>query len=349
VLSNFEDSAHGRKFYSNVRWPVSARVATRVLRAALDSKSKAILDELVPLEYEPAGLGTSGLPAHVRAASALRRLAHRLVIVQDDIDALAVRDATGPVRPVLLPARPSGRRVFDDATGNKHEKLDLEACVVLADERMVAFGSGSMPVRERLVVWNGAAAAPTIVAAEALYAELRGAVTDGDVRLNLEGAVVAGDRLLLFHRGNDAPRASTAHVNAIAELEIEDFVAWLEHAAAPPRVAKVTRVDLGAIGGVPFGFTDAVAVEPDRIVVLACAEDSACAISDGPVLGARVGVLDERGLRMVDVYERDGGPTRLKLEGIERRAGSDSEFDVVADTDRPDAAARLGRLEWEWR
>jgi hypothetical protein len=320
-----------------------------VLRATLDSKSKAMLDELVPLEYEHAVLGNSGLPAHVRAASALRRLAHRLVIVQDDVDALAVRDAAGAVRPVLLPARPSGRRVFGDAAGNKHEKLDLEACVALADGRLIAFGSGSMPVRERLVVWHEAAAAPAIVAADALYAELRGAVADGDTRLNLEGAVVAGERLVLFHRGNDAPRSSATHVNAIAELSLEDFVDWLDRGAAPPRVVKVTRVDLGAVRGVPFGFTDAVAVEADLIVVLACAEDSACAISDGPVLGARVGVLDERGLRMADIYERDGAPTRLKLEGIERRAGSDSEFDVVADTDRPDAPAQLGRLGWEWR
>jgi hypothetical protein len=132
------------------------------LRATFDSKAKAILDELVPLRYEHA-YRDDGLPPHVRAASALRRLPQRLVIVQDDVDALAVRGAAGDVRPVLLPARPSGTRVFDDATGNKHEKLDLEACVVLTDGRVVAFGSGSTPVRERLVVWNDAASTPVVV------------------------------------------------------------------------------------------------------------------------------------------------------------------------------------------
>jgi hypothetical protein len=220
--------------------------------------------------------------------------------------------------------------------------------VALTDGRLVAFGSGSTAVRERLVVWKGNDSAAVLVDADALYAELRVGVTDGE-RLNLEGAVVAGRRLLLFHRGNDAPRGSTAPVNAVAELALEQFVRWLDGGAAPPRAVTTTRVDLGAVDGVPFGFTDAVAVDAERIVVLACAEDSACAVSDGPVLGARIGVLDERGLRMVDVYERDGQPTRLKLEGIERRPGSDVEFDVVADVDRPDAAARLGRLVWEWR
>jgi hypothetical protein len=318
-----------------------------VLRATLDSTSKAILDELVPLRYEHAHHG--GLPPHVRAASALRRLSHRLVIVQDDVDALALRGAAGDVRPVLLPARPSGTRVFDDATGNKHEKLDLEACVVLTDGRVVAFGSGSTAVRERLVVWNDAASAPVVVAADALYVEVRSAVVDGEMRLNVEGAVVAGRRLLLFHRGNDVARGAAAHVNAVVELARDDFVSWLDSAAAPPRVASTTRVDLGAVNGVPFGFTDAVAVDAGGVVVLACAEDSACAISDGPVLGARVGLLDASALRMVDIYERDGAPTRLKLEGIERRPGSDFEFDVVVDMDRPGDAARLGRLVWEWR
>ena len=325
--------------------PVSA---VPVLRATHDAASKAVLDEIVPLRYERAAHDRHELPPHVRAASALRRLAHRLVIVQDDVDAFAERDAAGVVRPVLLPARPSGRRVFDDAGGNKHEKLDLEACVALADGRLVAFGSGSMPARERLVVWNGAEPA-VVIDARAVYAELRNAVTDGETRLNLEGAVVADGRLVLFHRGNDVPRGAGEPVNAIAELALDDLVSWLDRAGAPPRVAKTTRVDLGAIDGVPFGFTDAVAIDAARIVVLACAEDSACAISDGPVLGVRVGLLDERGLRMADVYETDGKPTRLKLEGIERRAASESEFDVVADVDRPDAAARLGRLVWEWR
>jgi len=202
-------------------------------------------------------------------------------------------------------------------------------------------------VRERLVVWNDTAAAPIVVAAGALYAEVRRAVVDGDTRLNLEGAVVAGPCLKLFHRGNDAPRGA-AYVNAVVELALDEFSSWLD-GAAPPRVASTTRVDLGAVDGVPFGFTDAVALDAERVVVLACAEDSACAISDGAVLGARVGLLDSDALRMADIYERDGSPTCLKLEGIERRIGSDFEFDVVVDMDRPGDAARLGRLEWKWR
>ena len=74
----------------------------RHLVARFDARAAATLDDLTPLVYERA---SGGLPAHVRAASAVRRFGGRLVIVQDDVDALAVLEVSGAVRPVLLPAR----------------------------------------------------------------------------------------------------------------------------------------------------------------------------------------------------------------------------------------------------
>jgi hypothetical protein len=326
---------------------MTAAVAMRRAHVAarFDATDRAVLDELVSLEYSTS---PADLPEHVRAASALRRFANRLVIVQDDVNALAVRDEHGLVRPVLLPAHTSGGRVFDDALGNKHLKLDLEACVTLPDGRFVAFGSGSTPGREQLVVWNGREP-PALFAAPALYAEARAAVTHDGARLNIEGAVVRGPRLELYHRGNDARDAMRAPSNAIAELACEEFGAWLDGSYLPsPRIVSVTTVELGGVRGVPFGFTDAVALDAERVVVLACAEDSACAISDGAVLGCRVGLLDAEGLRTVDVCDAAGERTLLKLEGIERRPGSGTAFDVAVDVDRHAAPAQLGRLVWEW-
>jgi hypothetical protein len=315
------------------------------LSARFDAASTATLDSLVALEYERA---TADLPPHVRAASALRRFDGRLVIVQDDVDALAVREANDAVRPVLLPARLGGQRVFDKDRGNKRLKLDLEACMTMADGRLVAFGSGAKPVRERLVVWRSGAA-PVTMEATAFYREVRTAVTRNELRLNIEGVVIRGPRVLLFHRGNDKKLGASLPPNTIAELELDPFVRWLDGAAPAPRVTKLTDVDLGAVGDVPFGFTDAVALDDERIVVLACAEDSSSALTDGAVLGARVGLLDEQGLRLVDIQEGDGAGTRLKLEGIERRPGTDYEFDVVVDVDSPVVPAQLGRLVWDWR
>jgi hypothetical protein len=287
-----------------------------------------------------------GLPAHVRAASALRRLGERLVVVQDDVNALAVRGADGAYRPVLLPPHPSGQRVFDDSLGNKHFKLDLEASAVLPDGRLVAFGSGSLPARERVVLWGGRDP-PVVVDAPDWYRRLRAAVTETGVRLNIEGALVSGAHLKLFQRGNDVRADGRARGNAIADIELETFVRWLDGDAAPPRVVGVTTVELGAVSGVPFTFTDAALLDDERIVVLACAEDTPSAITDGEVLGCRVGILDSEGLTTVDVYDSGRERTRLKLEGIEPRPPSRTEFDVAVDVDRPAAPAQLGRLVWE--
>ena len=271
------------------------------------------------------------------------------LIIQDDVQALAVRDVGGAIRPVPLPPHASGQRVFDDTLGNKHEKLDLEACVVLPDGRLVAFGSGSLPVREQLVVWDGGSEAPVLVAAGALYRELCATVVQPGQRLNIEGAVISVSRLVLFHRGNDTRVAGREPMSAIAELDGAAFSSWLDGRAPLPLVTRVTTVDLGAERGVPFGFTDAVAVDDDGIVVLACAEATASAIDDGAVLGCRVGLLARGALTMVEVCDASGGRTTLKLEGIERRPGFATEFDVAADVDQPSAPALLGRLTWEWR
>jgi hypothetical protein len=316
------------------------------LTARFDSSSTATLDELVPLYYERSA---EGLPAHVRAGSALRRFENRLVIVQDDVQSLAVRDARGVTRPVLLPPHASGRRVFDDTLKNKYEKLDLEACVVLTDGRLVAFGSGSRPVREQLAVWRGGSAEPVLVAADALYAQLRATVVQPGQRLNIEGAVISASRLVLFHRGNDTRAMGGEPMNAIAELDAGAFARWLDGRAPPPDVMRVTTVELGDERGVPFGFTDAVAVDDDGIVVLACAEAAASAIDDGPVLGCRVGLLAPGALALVAVRDASGARTTLKLEGIERRPGCVTEFDVAADVDCASAPAMLGRITWEWR
>ncbi len=316
------------------------------LVARYDASGAATLDELVPLTYERT---PDGLPAHIRAASALRRFGSRLIVVQDDVNALAVIDAAGVGRAIFLPAHVSGSRVFDDTLGNKHEKLDLEAGTYLPDGRFVALGSGSAPPREQLVVWDGQSRAAAVLMARPLYRALRGALGQSEARLNIEGAIVNEASLRLFHRGNDLRVAGLTPQSAFIDVELREFLRWLDGGAAEPSISSVTTVDLGEVSGVPFGFTDAVALDRGCAVVLACAEDSACAISDGAVLGCRVGLLDTGGLRTVDVYDTTGEPTLLKLEGIERRPGSSTEFDVAADVDRPAAPAMLGRLVWNWR
>jgi hypothetical protein len=318
-----------------------------IVRATLVARSdpslSATLDRLTPLFYCGGASPNDDRPAHVRAASAVRRMGSRILIVQDDVNILALRDENGEMAPLMLPVGPGGRRVFDDTIGNKKGKMDLEACASLPDGRLVAFGSGSSRAREILVIVEEGKPA-LAVGADLLYEALRSERAFAGSELNLEGAVVRASELLLFQRGNGAQRGPTAPVNAIGSMDVEDFTAWLDGDRRAPRLTAVTPVDLGAVAGTRFGFTDATLMGDGRLAILACAEDSPDAVNDGPVLGLRFGIIDRDELRMTDVLDDAGRPPGLKLEGIESRPGSTAEFDVVADVDRPSEPARLGRL-----
>ncbi len=316
------------------------------LRASLSTSLTATLGTPRPLRYDHGAHPLEDLPGHVRAASSIRRQGHRLVILQDDVSALAVLDpSTGSTHPILLPAGPDGARVFDDARGNKKFKLDLEACVVLPDGRLVAFGSGSSPQREKLVtIAAGKGAMAQQLSGGDFYASLRIHTAARRTRLNIEGAVVHGDWLRLLQRG--IGKRDSGSWNAILGISLNRFVGWLDGRNPLPSVRRILEVDLGAVAGVPFGFTDAAVTDDGRVAFLACAEDTDDVLIDGPLLGCRFGWLDpdDQAAVMTTVVDSDGQPTRLKLEGIETRIDSGSVFDVVADMDRGDEPAQIAEL-----
>lgn len=304
---------------------------------------RAEIGERRALRYATDPGPASGIASHVRAASALRRLGSRLFVVQDDVNALAVIDASGFIQPLLMPAGADGRRTFDDTLGNKHMKMDLEAAVLLPDDRLLVFGSGSARNRESIVIVEPGTGL-RVRRAPGLYARLREHCTAAGTELNIEGAVTQGRRLRLFQRGNGARDSRGRSGSLVLDLELDALQRWLAGRGPVPEVVEVLVVDLGTIDGVPFGFTDAAATSGGRIAFLACAEDSADVRSDGPVYGCRFGWLDGVDAQVADVTEPDGRSTRLKLEGIEPRPGANRVFDVVADMDRPDQPALLVEL-----
>jgi hypothetical protein len=289
------------------------------------------------------------LPGHVRAGSGLRRWGERLVVVQDDVNALALLDERADtVTPLVLPAGAGGRRHFSEHRGNKAAKMDLEACVVLPDGRLLAIGSGSTPAREHLVVVD-ADHHVRVVDAAPLFEHLRARRDFAGSELNLEGAVVVGDRLRLFQRGNGAVVDGHAAANAVGDLEIAAVLRWLDDGDPSPTLLSVQRVDLGDVRGVPFGFTDATALPDGRIVFLAGAEDSPDTYRDGEVLGARVGLLEGERVVLAEVVDAAGGKTSLKLEGVDFVGFAPArgiELVVVADMDDPEVPAVIASLRW---
>lgn len=271
-------------------------------------------------------------PDHVRAASGLAMHSGQLVVVQDDASFLGVVGDDG-VGALKLPRGLDGRRRFEVALGNKLDKLDLESVVAIGDE-LWAFGSGSLPIREKICRVHHEI--PRVLDAAPLYARMRDALGS---RLNLEGAARVRECLWLFHRGN----TGAADVGpAVIVLSIDDLRAWLEGRAGMPAIDEVIAYDLGAVGGRALGFTDAVAYG-DRVLYLATAEAAANAVDDGAILGSQLGVISPDGVRAAPLAGASGEP--VKAEGLALDPERPGRAWVALDPDDPDEPATLLEIE----
>lgn len=319
--------------------------AIQPLRAVHDAATVAALGPLQPLRYSDGADPGTERPAHVRAASAVRRFGGALWMAQDDANFLAVRRDDGSVRAIALPAGPNGRRLFSEKDGNKRHKMDLEAAVVLPDGRLCAFGSGSKAARRRLVLVDPSEQV-RIFDAEALYLAFEANKAFSGSELNIEGVVLSGGALRVFNRGNGDPNGALRPVDATVELDLAAFVAYVDGKASAPALGAVRQYDLGQLDGVQLTFTDAAALPDGRIAFLAAAEASPDAYHDGEVRGCRLGLIDGDAVRTYDLKSADGTTCRLKLEGIELLAAEAGalRFFVVADVDDTEVPALGGEL-----
>jgi hypothetical protein len=276
---------------------------------------------------------------YVSAASGLVRTGRHIYVAADDERELAVFPAAGdaPGRlerflPGDLPADPDER---------KRAKPDIEALALLPAApaapggELLALESGSKESRRGGVVWGlddaGALAGePRRLDLAALYTSLGSEIPD----LNIEGATVTGDRLLLFQRGNGG-----GGVNAVIALDLRAALDAIgERTIAPAAVMEIRRHDLGTMEGVRLCFSDATALADGRVLFTAVAESGEDTYRDGNCAGAAIGLLERHGevgwLRPLD--------PPAKVEGIEAHpTGREIELLMVADPDDPAAPAPL--------
>jgi hypothetical protein len=336
---------------------MTSETATRVL-ATPDPSLGAQVVRRVPLLYLGGAAHASDQPAHVRAGSGLARIGDRLVVVQDDANFLAIIDpATGEARAVPLPPGDDGQRQFDDRRGNKHLKLDLEACFVAPDDGgesiVVAVGSGSTNRREHIVTARGLAddaAAITMHHAASLYAALRADPDFAPGEMNVEGAVYVDGVVRLFGRGNGAARDDQPSLNTTCELEWAALRHYLADPGArpAPHPTRIVQYNLGQLDGLALGFTDATAAldAPGLTLFCAAAEDSPDVTRDGRVAGSTIGVLEAGGrARWTLLRDAQGGPFEAKVEGVLAIAGDPGRLYAVIDQDDPDTPSELCEVE----
>lgn len=283
----------------------------------------------------------------VRAASAVVPLGTGHLVVSDDATRAAwFRGGTAtPVR--LLPAV-DGHDEFDEASGTKHLKPDLEvACQVEVDGAPAALvmGSGSSPARMRWCLVRLRGGRPQVVVADMtpVYAAAAAALgVDLDL-LNLEGGCVVGDTLRWFHRG----LPSAGQPSGSVDLEVGAVLAAVRGTldAAAVRVARPVHHDLGAVDGVGLAITDVVALPGGDLVASAAAEDSPDPRDDGPVVASALArISGDRVVGVVPLPRLEGSVVKVEGLMVLDAARDHTTLLAVTDVDDPTAASWAATL-----
>jgi hypothetical protein len=275
-----------------------------------------------------------GRPRYLSAASGLVEVGEYLYVVADDELQLGVfptaGDAPGDlVRlfPGELPAAYQPR---------KAAKPDLEVLVRLPPlpgytyGALLALGSGSTTNRT-----TGALIAIDAVGridGHASAIDLRGIYDPLALRfrtLNIEGAVITGNELVLLQRGNKH-HAQCAYIHLDLTAVLQSLASTQSLGNAAP--TTVRTYDLGEIDGVPLCFSDGAALPDGGVIFTAIAENSGNSYDDGPCAGAAIGITDPDG-KLCYLERVEPGH---KVEGIEA-AVEDRVIRLKLVTDADDA------------
>jgi hypothetical protein len=281
-----------------------------------------------------------GRHAHLSAASGLVNAGAFWYVVADDELHLGVFPVHGQAPGELMRLFPG--TLPNAAAERKQHKPDLETLVRLPPfagcpgGALLCLPSGSEPNRCTAALLALAADGSVIGTPRRLdLAGLFAGLTREFPALNIEGATVSGETLLLLQRGGrQDPR------NACIRYALPEVLRALAGADSLAGVApsQIEFVELGEIAGVPLGFSDAATLPGVGLIFTAIAEDTGDTYMDGPCVGAALGIIDVNGgLRYLQHLA--GAP---KVEGIHAEmAGQLVQVWLVTDADDEVVAARL--------
>lgn len=283
----------------------------------------------------------------VRAASGVAGFGAGFLVVQDDATHAAWFQGGGVSAVRLLPAV-GGLEVFEETTGTKHLKPDLEAaCGIEVDgaPAVLVLGSGSTGARMRWSLVRLVAGGPAAVVADMgpLYAAVGRALSVPVDAFNLEGACAVGEVLRWFHRG--LPAAGLLSGSVDLDLAAVAAAALGRAGAGDVGVTNPRRYDLGEVDGVGLAITDAVALPDGAVLLSAAAEDSPNVRDDGPVVGSALARLD--GHAVADVTPLplvDGRVSKVEGLMVLEAGPAQARLLAVVDVDDPEVPSLALRL-----
>ncbi len=197
----------------------------------------------------------------------------------------------------------------------KKEKADLEAITKKGNE-LAILGSGSTENRNWLFNYHIQSKIVEQISFTGMYQKIKSELQIKDDELNIEGLILADNKVSLFQRGNGAT-SKNGVIYGNDNPENPEF--------------KFLPFDLPKIKNVECTFTDAILVD-DKIFFLACAEDTNSTYLDGEVLGSIIGIIDFKTMKLERTQQISD---RHKFEGLTlyKKSNSEIEFLLCEDND----------------
>ena len=268
---------------------------------------------------------------HLSAASGLVCLDGHAYVIADDEHHLAVFREQEPfgalhrIRSGDLPASKGAR---------KKRKPDLETLLLMPSRcdasapALIAFGSGSRPRRNSgIVIPLGTSGEPLPSVRQFDLTPLYEPLIASLGAINIEGAMMIGDALVLLNRG-----IAGKSENVVVRYPQRVLHALIDGQPLKVAPTSIRRFPLASIDGVSLGFTDGAALPDGRWVFTAVAENTADSYADGPCIGSAVGIVSARG----DLQGLHRLVPPVKVEGIDVRVDTHGiAMCLVTDTDDP--------------
>jgi hypothetical protein len=238
------------------------------------------------------------------------------------------------------------KSVFEKAGYDRIAKLikhDIEsACIGNINGQPFALGfssGGISPNRDTLfAIPLIDSAIPFKVSLLAIYNAIRNQVGLSVPELNIEGATMLGDQLILLNRGNNFAvvlswSSFSAYILRPGETEIPSF--------------KIVKFALPIINKFPVGISGACEINDSEILFTASLEETIDFIQDGAVKGSYIGILKFSSSGEIELTALEplkdayGNVLADKLESITIMKKDGDTLDVVAVADNDDGKSKL--------
>jgi hypothetical protein len=284
----------------------------------------------------------TGVLSNFPSGSGLEIYKNRIYIVGDDAASVLIANKRWKEKDHIALFETTTKRI------SKKEKADLEATTLLTDVKnahLLILGSGSTERRNQLLLINLLNHSLTKVDIAVFYSRLK---QNGISDLNIEGAAVVNDRLLLANRGN-----KTNPSNHLIETSL---FFWQEQETAPIKWHTL-QVETGDD---PIGISGLCYSPYHEQLLFTTSMEDVNSYDDGKIGRSYLGIIDNiyrkldrpqetiKATKLIDLTITDKRFEGNKVESLCLQTERNNSYKIHLIADNDDGKSRWFKIRLKW-